>query len=371
MISVLPVDNEKTLKQFVEFPYELYKNNRYWVPPIAKEVYRLLNKTHNPFWQHSERQLFIAYRDRRVAARVCAMVDYNYTEFWGEKTGYFGFFEADRDPEAVQVLFDAVRKFQADKGMSSFIGPLNPSTNDECGMLIEGYFSPPYIMMTYNFDYYHELMKNAGFDKAKDLYAHYFDMKDARLDYLERIASIVRNRVKEIRVRPVNLNDFEHEVARIREVYNDAWSRNWGFVPMTDAEFDLLARNLKPGVIPELLIIVEVDKKPVAVSLTLPNYNLLFRQFNGRFGLIEMIKFALNKKKIREARLVIMGVKKQYRKMGMEALMLLESIKNGQKLGITGGELSWTLEDNYPINNTIAKMGGKVYKKYRVYRGRV
>src|SRR5512136_2098165 len=128
MISVLPVDNEKTLKQFVEFPYELYKNNRYWVPPIVKEVYRLLNKEHNPFWQHTERQLFIACRDSHVTARVCAMVDYNFTEFWGEKTGYFGFFESDRDPEAVRVLFDAVRKFQAEKGMSSFIGPFNPST---------------------------------------------------------------------------------------------------------------------------------------------------------------------------------------------------------------------------------------------------
>jgi len=371
MISVLPVDSEKTLKEFVELPFELYKNNRYWVPPIIKEVYRLFDKEHNPFWQHTERQLFIAYRDRHVVARVCAMIDYNYIEFWGEKTGYFGFFESDRDPEAVRVLFDFVRKFQAEKGMSSFIGPFNPSTNDECGMLLEGYFSPPYIMMTYNFDYYHELMKAAGFEKAKDLYAHYFDMKDARLDYLERMASIVRNRVKEIRVRPVNLKDFEGEVKKIREVYNDAWSRNWGFVPMTDAEFDLLARNLKPGVIPELLIIVEVNNQPAAVSLTLPNYNLLFQKFNGHFGPIEMIKFAMNKKKIREARLVIMGVKKQYRKMGMEGLMLLESIKNGQKLGITGGELSWTLEDNYPINNTIAKMGGKVYKKYRIYRAHV
>jgi hypothetical protein len=371
MISVLPVDNEKTLKQFVEFPFALYKDNRYWVPPIKKEVYRLFDKDHNPFWQHTERQLFLVFRDRNVVARACAMVDYNFIEFWGEKTGYFGFFEAERDPDAVRILFDEIRKFQSEKGMTSYIGPFNPSTNDECGMLFEGYFSPPYIMMTYNPDYYHELMKTAGLEKAKDLYAHFFDMKDARLDYLERMASIVRGRVSNMRVRPVNLNDFDAEVKRIREVYNDAWSRNWGFVPMTDAEFVLLAHNLRPGVVPELMLIVEVDNQPAAVSLTLPNYNLLFQKFNGRLGPIEMLKFALNKKKIREARLIIMGVKKQFRKMGMEGLMLLESIKNGQKMGITGGELSWTLEDNYPINNTIAKMGGKVYKKYRVYRGRV
>jgi hypothetical protein len=371
MISVIPVNDEKTFKQFVDLPYQLYKNNRYWVPPIRKEVYRLFDKSHNPFWQHTERQLFLAYRDRNVAGRICAMVDYNYIEFWGEKTGYFGFFECDNDPEAARALFEEVRKFQADKGMSAYIGPLNPSTNDECGMLIEGYFSPPVIMMTYNFEYYHDLVKAAGLEKAKDLYAHYFDMKDARLDYLERMAAIVRQRVKDIKIRPANLKDFDNEVKRIREVYNDAWSQNWGAVPMTDAEFILLAQNLKPGVVPELLVIVEIDNLPAGVSLALPDYNQLFLKFNGRFGPIEMLRFVLNKKKIKEARLVIMGVKKQYRRLGLEGLMLLESIKHGARMGITGGELSWTLEDNYAINNTIAKMGGRVYKKYRIYRGKV
>ncbi len=371
MIEVVPVKTQKELKAFVDFPFTLYKNHRYWIPPLKQEVYKLLDKSKNPFWDHAEREIYLAYRNKRIAGRICAIVDYNFIEFWNEKTGSFGFFECDEDEDAAKALFEQVTTFHREKGMTQYIGPVNPSTNDECGMLIEGFFTPPAIMMPHNYEYYPRLCEHAGLAKAKDLNAYYVDIKDAPFDYLERLCSIVRRRVQDLKVRPIDMNQFRNEVQRIKEVYNDAWSRNWGFVPMTDAEIDAMAENLKPLVKPELVIMIDIDNVPAAVSLSLPNYNQVLKRLNGRLGPIEMLKFLYYKNKIKEARLMIMGVRKQYRKMGLESLLFLESFRAGQKLGYTGGELSWVLEDNHSTNSEIVKMGGELYKKYRIYSGNV
>jgi hypothetical protein len=313
--------------------------------------------------------MFLVYRNKDVVGRVCAIVDYNFIEFWNEKTGYFGFFECENDPEAGIALFDSVRRFHKDKGMTKFVGPFNPSTNEEVGFLLEGYFLEPMIMMPYTFEYYHELAKAGGLTKAKDLYAFYIEAKNAPMERLEKMCSAIRKRVRDLKVRPVNLEDFHNEVKKIQEVYNDAWSRNWGFVPMTDAEFNHIAKTLKDLVVPELVIIVEIDNVPVGVSLTVPNYNFVLKKLNGNLNLIGMLKFLYYKNKIKEARLMIMGVKKDYQKLGLEGLMFLETLKAGMKLGFHSGELSWTLEDNHAVNNTIKKMGGRLYKKYRIYQG--
>ncbi len=367
MITVVQVKTDKEIQAFVNYPYRLYKNNRYWIPPLKRDVYNLLNKSKNPFWQHAERELFLAYRANRIAGRICAIIDYNFIEFWNEKTGYFGFFECDDDSEAAQTLFDRVREFHRERGMAKFIGPVNPSTNDECGILIEGFYTPPFIMMTHNFDYYPTLCEQAGLRKAKDFFAYYIDTKNAPFEYLERLCSIVRKRIQDLKVRPIDLDNFINEVKKVKEIYNDAWSHNWGFVPMTDAEIDALANNLKPLVKPELVIMIEVDNVPAAVSLTVPNYNRVLKEMHGRLGPIEMLKFLYYKNKIKEGRLMVMGVRKQFRKMGLESLLFLESFRAGQQLGYTGGELSWVLEDNYTTNNEIVKMGGELYKKYRIY----
>jgi len=371
VITVVQVRSEKELKTFVDFPYHLYKNNRYWVPPLKRDVYELFSRSKNPFWEHAEKEMFLAYRNKRVAGRICAIVDYNFIEFWNEKTGYFGFFECDDDLDAVQSLFNHVRIFHREKGLHKFIGPLNPSTNDACGILVEGFYTPPFIMMPHNFEYYQTLLEQSGLHKAKDLYAYYIDTKNAPFEYLERICSVVRRKIQDLKVRPINLEDFKNEVKRVKEIYNDAWSRNWGFVPMTDAEIDALADTIRPLVRPELVIMIEVDNIPAAVSLTIPNYNRVLKMMNGRLGPIEMLKFLYYKNRIREGRLMIMGVRRQFRKMGLESLLFLESFRAGEKLGYTGGELSWVLEDNYSTNNEIIKMGGELYKKYRIYEDMV
>ena len=367
MIKVIPVKTEKELKDFINFPYKLYKKNRYWVPPLKREVRNLLDKAKNPFWSHAEKELFLAYRDKQLSGRICAIIDYNFMEFWDEKTAYFGFFECDNDEDAAKALFENVKEYLKDKGITKYIGPMSPSTNDECAVLIEGFYTPPYIMMPHNYEYYDELIKKCGLKKAKDLLAYYYDIKDAPFEYLERICSIVRRRVHDIKIRPLNLADFKNEVQKIKEIYNDAWSRNWGFVPMTDEEINVFAQNMKSLVIPELVPIIEIDGVPAAVSLAVPNYNVVLSKLNGRLGPIEMLKFLYYKSKIKDARMMIMGVRKQYRKMGLESLLFLESFRAGQQLGYTGGELSWVLEDNHPTNNAVVKMGGKVHKRYRIY----
>jgi hypothetical protein len=371
MIKAIPVRTDKDLKDFINYPYKLYKSDRYWVPPLKRDVRNLLDKKKNPFWTHAEKELFLVYRDKQLSGRIAAIIDYNFMEFWDEKTAYFGFFECDNDEEAAKMLFDHVQDYFSDKGIDKFIGPMNPSTNDECAVLIEGFYTPPYIMMTHNYEYYDELIKKCGLKKAKDLFAYYLDMKDAPIEYLERICSIVRRRVHDLKVRSVDLDSFNKEVQIVKEIYNDAWSRNWGFVPMTDEEIAVFAQNMKSLIVPELVPIVEIDGEPVAISLAVPNYNAVLSKMNGRLGPIEMLKFLYYKKKIKEARLIIMGVRKQYRKLGLESLLFLESFRAGQQLGYTGGELSWILEDNHATNNAITKMGGKVHKKYRIYEGKI
>jgi hypothetical protein len=371
MVTITRVQDDKELKEFVEFPYKLYKNDKYWVPPLKRDVFHLFDKSENPFWDHSEREMFLALRKGHIVGRIAAIVDRNYIKCWNEDTGYFGFFECEEDVEAAKALYGAARDFHREKGMNKFIGPMNPSTNEECGFLLDGYYSSPFIMMTYTPQYYHSLALTSGLTKAKDLYAYYVDTEKAPIEYLERITSIVRRRVPDVKVRTVNMKDFTAEVLRIREVYNDAWSKNWGAVAMTDAEFKLIAKNLKSLIIPELVLIIEINNVPAAVSLSVPNYNEVLKKLHGRLGPIEMLKFLYYKGKITEARLVIMGVRNEYRKLGLESFLYLESFKAGKRLGYKGGELSWTLEDNYEVNNGIKKMGGELYKQWRIYQGTV
>jgi hypothetical protein len=371
MVSLVRVQNDDELKQFVEFPYKLYKDDKYWVPPLKRDVYHLLDTSENPFWDHSEREMFLALRNGKPVGRVAAIVDRNYIKCWNEDTGYFGFFECENDVEAAKKLYGAVTDYHREKSMSKFIGPMNPSTNEECGFLLEGYYSSPFVMMTYTPEYYHSLALASGLTKAKDLYAYYVDTETAPIEYLERITAIVRRRVPDLKLRTVNMKDFSAEVMRIRDVYNDAWRRNWGAVAMTDAEFKQIAKNLKPLILPELVLIIEIDNVPAAVSLSVPNYNEVLKKLNGKLGPIEMLKFMYYKGKISEARLVIMGVKTEYRKLGLESFLYLESFKAGKRLGYKGGELSWTLEDNHEVNNGIKKMGGKLYKQWRIYQGTV
>jgi GNAT superfamily N-acetyltransferase len=250
------------------------------------------------------------------------------------------------------------------------MGPFNFSTNYECGVLVEGFDAPPCLLMTYNPRYYPALYAACGFAKAKDLWAWELSTAVPPPEKVSRIAERVRQR-EGIVVRSVSMSDFAAEVKRVKEIYNSAWERNWGFVPMTAKEFDHLARDLKQLVVPDLVLIAEVKGEPVAFAMTLPDANLALKAANGRlttFGLpVGLVKLLLASRRIHRVRLVLLGIKPGYRRRGIDAILYLDTLRNARRLGYTGGEISWTLEDNDLINRAIEVMGGRKYKSYRIY----
>ncbi len=368
MIKIEEVVDRRGLTRFVDLPFRLYCNDPNWVPPLKREVRSVLDTTRNPFWQHARGKLFLATKDDETVGRIAAIVDDNFVTFRNEKSGYFGFYESVDDFDVANLLYRAALDYNRSQGMSRFYGPMNPSINDECGFLADGFDTPPFIMMPHTHRYYLDLAERFGFVKARNLYAYYVDAAAAPYDYLARVGAMVRRRLPGLVVRPVNMKKFDEEVQRIKVVYNDAWSNNWGFVPMTEREFDDIAKRLKSLIVPELVLIAELDGKPVGVSLAVPNYNQVLARLNGRLGPVELIKFLIYRSKINEARVMIMGTRKAYRMMGIEAIFFYESFRFAQKAGYKGGEMSWILEDNVLTNRTIAKMGGRVYKTYRVYQ---
>jgi len=370
VLSLKKVENKKDLNRFIKFPYQLYRSDPNWVPPLISDQREMLERRH-PFWRHARAEFYLVERDGEVVGRIASIIDDNYISFHNEKTGYFGFYEAVDDDEVARILIEAAVGYLKKEGMVEMIGPMNPSTNEECGFLVEGYDSPPVIMMTYNPPYYHRQMERSGLEKASDLLAFLFRIEDAPVDRLRRFKERIVEKYPDLTVRPVDLKHLDRDVMKIKEVYNDAWQRNWGFVPMTELEFEHMKKKLKPLCVPELVPIIEIGGEPAAVALSLPDYNRVLKHLNGRLDLIGIIKFLWYRRKINFGRMLIMGVKHKYRRMGLEAILFYESIMAGKKLGYWGGELSWILEDNLVTKNTIEKVGGRVYKRYRIYRCKV
>lgn len=370
MLKIRKVENDRDLIEFIKLPWNIYKNNKYWVPPLIFDVRKNLDPKRNPFFKHAEIQLFIAEKENRIAGRIAAIKNDNHNNFHKDSSGFFGFFECENDQDIADILFDTVCEWVKNKGMNKIYGPVNPSTNDECGLLIKGFDSSPVFLMPYNHSYYENLFENFGFEKAKDLYAYYISadvIKDEKvMNKLERMADIIKKR-SDITTRFINMKDLKNEVRRIEEIYNSAWENNWGFVPLTTDEFDYMADSLKMVVDPELVIFAEVNGKPAGFSLSLPDFNQVLKKINGRVLPFGFIKLLTGKKKIDLIRVIIMGVKPEYQKRGIDSVFYLETIKNGVKNGYRGAEISWVLEDNMPMVMTAEKLGAYIYKTYRIY----
>ncbi len=357
---------ESGLADFINYPYDLFKDHPHWVGELKKDTLHLLGLGH-PFWRHGERKLFMAYRSGRPAGRIAAIVNSAHNSFHGENCGFFGFFDCSEDQEAAAALFAAAEKYLRAKGMDMIRGPVNPSTNETCGLLIEGFDSPPMIMMTYNPPYYAALIEAAGFAKAKDLLA--FDM-EVPAGLPERFNKLIQRigRSGSITVDLVDIKKLDAAIAELKDVYNSAWEKNWGFVPMTEAELDDLGKMLKPMLKPDYLFFARVDGKPAAFCLMLPDFNVPLKAARGSLNLLTIVPF-LHKMlfKVRGGRMLTLGVKKEFRGRGLEMLLINKAMQSGKKMGWQHGEMSWTLEDNTLINNTIESVGGKPYKKYRIY----
>jgi GNAT superfamily N-acetyltransferase len=331
----------------------------------------LLSRAKNPFFEHAEAEYFIAERDHEVVGRIAAISNRLHNETHGDRVGFFGFFESIEDQRVADALFEAASDWCHARGHDVLRGPASFSVNDECGLLVQGFEAPPTLMMPHNPPYYIGLLERAGFSKAKDLWVYQGGSEERYVPVPERLAratELIRQR-QGITLRPLNMKDFEGEVARIKELYNSAWEKNWGFVPMTEHEIDHLAEQFKPVVIPELVPMAEKDGKLIGFGITLPDLNVIFRtNRSGRlFPVILRLLWALKMKRIRRARILLLGVVPAFQGKGVDA-MLYHWIwtKSGER-GIYWGEAGWILEDNPAMNAGLEKMAFKVYKTYRLY----
>lgn len=363
-IEVVRVEKAKDLNRFIRLPWEIYKNDPNWVPPLMKDVKFKLDRARHPFFDHAKMDLFVASQGNDVVGRIAAILDEHHNKVHQEHTGFFGMFECIENYDVAHSLFSTAENWCRDQGMDRIRGPVNLSMNDECGFLLEGFDSSPVIMMTYNPRYYLDFCDRYGFVKAKDLFAF---LKD-EIGVVGRIANIVeRVRQKEnVVIRHIDMKRYVEEVEIIKDIYNAAWELNWGFVPMTSRDIDLLAQELKPILEPELVLFAEVDGRPVGVSITIPDYNQVLKRINGKLGPISILKILYYRRKITGVRGIVFGIKKEYQKMGINAVLYYETEMASVRLGYTWCEMSWNLEDNMMINNFDEAIGGKLYKKYRI-----
>jgi GNAT superfamily N-acetyltransferase len=371
-LTVEAVDNPKARDEFIAYQFVIYKGDPCFVPPIIAERRDFLDRKKNPFLQHAELELFLARRDGRTVGRIAAVVDVQYNQFHNTEYGFLGMFECENDPAVAGALFDAAGAWLKKKGMKAVMGPVNLSFNHDCGLLVEGFDVPPAMMMPYNPRYYEALFTKNGFKKAKDLWSYELSTQVAPPEKVVRVAEKVR--VQDgVRVRPLDMKNLAEETRRIKSIYNAMLERSWGFVPMNEDEFDLIAQRLKPlvQVRPELCLIAEVKDEPVAFSITLPDSNIAMKAANGRlttWGLpIGLARMLWAMRDIDRLRVLLLGVKPGYRRRGIDALLYLDTLRAARDLGYTGGELGWTSEDNDLINRAIESMGGRRYKTYRLF----
>jgi|CXWL01.1.fsa_nt_gi GNAT superfamily N-acetyltransferase len=372
-VVVMPVRTPEEKKAFIAYQYDIYKGHPTFVPPLLMEREDFLNPKKNPWFDHGRVEYFLARRQGQIVGRIAAIEDPRYNEFHGTRTGCFGFFECIDDVGVAKTMLEAATAWCRARGLTQVIGPSSFNSNHEFGLLVDGLDLPPCVMMPYNHSYYPKLIEAAGFVKAKDLWGWEIDIRKPVPEKIARVAEKIRQR-EGVVVRSANMKDFTNEVKMIKEVYNQAWEKNWGFVPMTDREFDQMAKDLKLIIEPSLALFAYVkgETLPVAFSLTLPDINFALKAANGRltsFGFlpIGLSKLLWAKSRIKSGRIVIMGTRPGFRKRGLDAILMLDTVVNARKLGWWGGEISWTLEDNDMVNRCAELFGCKKYKTYRVY----
>jgi GNAT superfamily N-acetyltransferase len=367
-VRVAPVRSRQDLHRFLALPWRIYQGNSAWVPPLLFEVKRLLNPHKHPFHRHAEVQYFLAWRGEEAVGRIAAIVNHQHVQFHDDATGFFGFFESVDDERIAGKLLTAAEQWVSERGMKRIRGPMNFSTNEECGLLVDGFQYPPNVMMPYNLPYAAQLIEAAKYSKAKDLLAYLIDVRDDPTPPQRLVRGIERlQQEQHVTIRPINLRRFRQEVELILAVYNSAWERNWGFVPMTSAETDALAAQLRMVGDPNLCLLAEVKGETVGFALALPDYNQALRHIDGRLFPFGLFKLLWHKRKINGARVLTLGLKPGFRRMGIDAMLYLRLWEEAPKNGYPLVECSWILEDNWPMRRGLERMGARLYKTYRIY----
>ncbi|MFB6284968.1 MAG: N-acetyltransferase [Candidatus Bipolaricaulia bacterium] len=372
-VDIRPTTTSSDLRRFIDLPWDLYRNDPYWVAPLRSDEAKKFDRDQNPFFNHAEAQFFVAYDGNRPVGRICAHVDHLHNEFHEEQTGLFGFFESVERPEVAAGLFEAAADWLRQRDMHRIRGPFGYNTNGESGLLIAGFNDPPAVMMPYNPEYYADYIERNGFRKAKDLVAYLIRLEaeafqSAMASLIPRVEKLSQRAQEDgYTARRVNLKDFDAEVARLREIYNEAWEANWGFVPLTEREFRDMAHDLKQVVDPDLGVVIERGDEPVAFGLALPDFNQALQPINGRLFPFGLFKLLWHKRKIDRMRLMTLGIKAQHRGRGVDALLYLRMIRSIMASSYERCECSWVLEDNRKMQQTMERAKADIYKRYRIY----
>jgi hypothetical protein len=368
-VEVRPVASKRELKAFMRLPWRLYRNEPHWVPPLLMDLRKRLDRGRNPFFEHAEAEYFLAWRDERPVGRITAQVDRNLNEFQGNDWGLFGFFECEDDPEAAGALLDAAAGWLRQRGRDRMVGPMDFTTNDECGLLVEGHDRPPIIFTPWQHPYYQGLLEGAGLTKAMDTF-----MWELYVDKRERVHPAIWDMAEKVQsehgitVRPMRKRDLQAEVGRFLEVYNAAWERNWGFVPLSEEEVRHYAKDLKPVLDENWAMIAEArDGTVVGAALTLPDYNQVLAHLNGRLLPLGWAKALYWRRKIDRVRVFALGVKREYQHTGVAARMYELHFDSAERTPQKGGETGWILETNTAMNRAMEGMGGKISRRYRFY----
>ena len=368
-LEVRPVNGSGELKRFIRLPWRIYRNEPRWIPPLIFERKNFLNRRKNPYFEHAEAEYFMAWRDGEPVGRITAQVDRAFNEFHSNRWGMFGFFECEDDPEAAAALLDTAAKWLTERGRDRMVGPMDFTMNDEAGLLIEGHDIPPMIKQPWQPPYYQRLLEQEGkLDKAMDLLMWNLEVSDREkvLPVIWELADKVESEHGVV-LRHMRKKDLEAEIRRFVEVYNVAWSRNWGFVPITEAELEHTAKELKPLLDENWLMVAEKDGDTVGVALTVPDFNQVLAKLNGRLLPFGWAKALRARKKVDRVRVGFLGVKPEYQHTGVAAKFYAEHFDMAAKTPQKGGEMGWILETNEAMNRGMEAMGGRVIKRYRVY----
>jgi GNAT superfamily N-acetyltransferase len=367
-VDVRPVTARRGLREFIELPYRLHANEAQWIPPLRLERRLFLNRRLNAFFKHGDAQLFLARRDGRVTGRLSAQVDHAFNDFHGNDWGMFGFLELERDPEALEALLEAAADWLRERGCDRMVGPMDFTMNDESGVLIEGFEREPMIKQSWHPPYYQELCEAAGLSKAMDTY-----MWELHISDREKIVPIIFDLAKQlepkhgIRIRHMRRRGLRRDLESFRDIYNEAWSRNWGFVPYSKEDLDQYAQELQLVFDPDWFMVAEQDGKAVGVAITVPDINQVLKRMNGRLLPLGWWHFLRRRRIIDRCRVGFLGVLPAYQHTGVAAGLYIEHFDMSAATPIKWGEMGWILETNKSMNRGMEAMGGRIAKRYRVY----
>lgn len=370
-MRIVHVVDRREMELFIRLPWTVYEGDPHWVPPFVSDMEYVLGPD-NPFFQHAESAYFLALEGETAVGRIGAFIDRNHINRHNEQVGFFGFFECLPDFHVAEALIHAAGAWLQERAIEVMRGPTNPSTNDTCGFLLEGFDSPPTVMMPYSPRRYLDYMEDCGLSKVKDLYAYTTSIHDvSSIDRIEKAAAAVRRRMPGVVVLPLDLGRFTEELALIKDIYNSAWSRQWGFVPRTDEEIDGLARQWKPLIVPELISIATVQGEPAGFLMALPDYNQIMHKVPERRGFFANLRFRWHARRITGMRVMTLGVKETFRRRGLEVLLYLDAFRAATRKGYEQAEMSWVLEDNVLMQRGCELMGGTLSKRYRIFEKRL